>query len=171
MLQLYVLLIQFFFLPECSCPLELELRALLQQRIMVLDGGMGTMIQQHKLEEEDFRGDKFKNHPMSLKGNNDLLSITQPDVIYKIHKVVHPGTEEWSTDIRHAHPFSYVFARHLLKNRCRKKCYICASRTQTTSNTWMHMCTSFYSHRHSSPSSSTFWFYCVMMICSLICVH
>ncbi|XP_028287137.1 methionine synthase [Parambassis ranga] len=71
---------------ECSCPLELELRAVLQQRIMVLDGGMGTMIQQHKLEEEDFRGDKFKNHPMSLKGNNDLLSITQPDIIYKIHK-------------------------------------------------------------------------------------
>uniref|UniRef100_A0A3B4XUL5 Methionine synthase n=1 Tax=Seriola lalandi dorsalis TaxID=1841481 RepID=A0A3B4XUL5_SERLL len=55
-------------------------------RIMVLDGGMGTMIQQHKLEEEHFRGDEFKEHPLSLKGNNDLLSITQPDIIYKIHK-------------------------------------------------------------------------------------
>ncbi|XP_023254269.1 methionine synthase-like, partial [Seriola lalandi dorsalis] len=53
---------------------------------MVLDGGMGTMIQQHKLEEEHFRGDEFKEHPLSLKGNNDLLSITQPDIIYKIHK-------------------------------------------------------------------------------------
>ncbi|KAM7371312.1 hypothetical protein PAMP_010793 [Pampus punctatissimus] len=71
---------------ENSCPLESELRAVLQQRIMVLDGGMGTMIQQHKLEEEDFRGDEFKEHPLSLKGNNDLLSITQPDVIYNIHK-------------------------------------------------------------------------------------
>ncbi|KAM8837245.1 methionine synthase isoform 1-T1 [Spinachia spinachia] len=68
------------------CPLECELRALLQQRIMVLDGGMGTMIQQHKLEEEDFRGDEFKEHPLLLKGNNDLLSLTQPDIIHKIHK-------------------------------------------------------------------------------------
>ncbi|XP_041818840.1 methionine synthase isoform X1 [Chelmon rostratus] len=71
---------------ECKCPLESELRAVLQQRIMVLDGGMGTMIQQHKLEEEDFRGDEFKEHPLPLKGNNDLLSITQPGIIYKIHK-------------------------------------------------------------------------------------
>lgn len=64
---------------------------MLQQRIMVLDGGMGTMIQQHNLEEEDFRGNEFKDHPLPLKGNNDLLSITQPDVIYKIHKVPDPG--------------------------------------------------------------------------------
>ncbi|KAM6896918.1 LOW QUALITY PROTEIN: methionine synthase [Xenentodon cancila] len=70
----------------CSCPKESELRALLQQRIMVLDGGMGTMIQQHKLEEEDFRGHEFKDHQLPLKGNNDLLSITQPDIIYKLHK-------------------------------------------------------------------------------------
>ncbi|KAM3591436.1 uncharacterized protein V6R79_002108 [Siganus canaliculatus] len=69
-----------------ECPLESELRAMLEQRIMVLDGGMGTMIQQCKLEEEDFRGDEFKEHPLPLKGNNDLLSITQPGVIYKIHK-------------------------------------------------------------------------------------
>uniref|UniRef100_A0AAX7SP72 Methionine synthase n=1 Tax=Astatotilapia calliptera TaxID=8154 RepID=A0AAX7SP72_ASTCA len=70
----------------CSCPLESELRAVLQQRIMVLDGGMGTMIQQQKLEEEDFRGEEFKTHTLPLKGNNDILSITQPDIIYKIHK-------------------------------------------------------------------------------------
>ncbi|KAF3854122.1 hypothetical protein F7725_014810 [Dissostichus mawsoni] len=69
----------------CSCPLEAELRAVLQQRIMVLDGG-GTMIQQHKLEEEDFRGEEFKEHPLSLRGNNDLLSLTQPQIIYTIHK-------------------------------------------------------------------------------------
>nr|XP_010774105.1 PREDICTED: uncharacterized protein LOC104949444 [Notothenia coriiceps] len=53
---------------------------------MVLDGGMGTMIQQHKLEEEDFRGEEFKEHPLSLRGNNDLLSLTQPEIIYTIHK-------------------------------------------------------------------------------------
>ncbi|XP_021164330.1 methionine synthase isoform X3 [Fundulus heteroclitus] len=71
---------------DCSSPLESELRSLLQQRIMVLDGGMGTMIQQENLEEDDFRGEEFKEHPLSLKGNNDLLSITQPAIIYKIHK-------------------------------------------------------------------------------------
>lgn len=54
---------------------------------MVLDGGMGTMIQQHRFEEEDFRGQEFKEHALPLKGNNDLLSLTRPDVIYKIHKV------------------------------------------------------------------------------------
>lgn len=52
---------------------------------MVLDGAMGTMIQQHKLEEEDFRGQEYKDHSMSLKGNNDLLSITQPEIIKDIH--------------------------------------------------------------------------------------
>ncbi|KAM6898711.1 methionine synthase isoform 2-T2 [Lycodopsis pacificus] len=70
----------------CQCPLESELKAVLQQRIMVLDGGMGTMIQQHQLEEEDFRGEEFKEHPLPLKGNNDLLSITQPDIVLQIHK-------------------------------------------------------------------------------------
>lgn len=53
---------------------------------MVLDGGMGTMIQRHRLNEEDFRGQEFKDHPKPLKGNNDILSITQPDIIYQIHK-------------------------------------------------------------------------------------
>ncbi len=53
---------------------------------MVLDGAMGTMIQRHKLEEADFRGERFKNHPHPLKGNNDLLSITRPDIIKEIHR-------------------------------------------------------------------------------------
>ncbi|XP_041107812.1 methionine synthase isoform X2 [Polyodon spathula] len=70
---------------DVKLSLEDEIRELLKQRIMVLDGGMGTMIQQHTLEEDDFRGEEFKNHLKSLKGNNDLLSITQPDIIYKIH--------------------------------------------------------------------------------------
>lgn len=58
----------------------------IQRRILVLDGAMGTMIQQHKLEEADFRGERFKNHPSPLKGNNDLLSITRPDIILDIHR-------------------------------------------------------------------------------------
>ena len=53
---------------------------------MVLDGAMGTMIQRHVLEEADFRGQRFKDHPHPLKGNNDLLSITQPDIIKDIHR-------------------------------------------------------------------------------------
>lgn len=56
------------------------------KRILVLDGAMGTMIQRHRLGEEDFRGDTLKNHDSPLKGNNDLLSITQPDVIRDIHR-------------------------------------------------------------------------------------
>lgn len=59
--------------------------ALLQQRILILDGAMGTMIQRHKLEEKDYRGEQFKDHSHDLKGNNDLLCITQPDIIKGIH--------------------------------------------------------------------------------------
>ena len=58
----------------------------LNSRILVLDGAMGTMIQTYKLEEEDFRGDKFKDHNIPLKGNNDLLSITRPEIIKEIHR-------------------------------------------------------------------------------------
>ena len=67
-------------------PTENDLRDILNRRILILDGAMGTMIQQEKLVEEDFRGDAFKNHECELKGNNDLLSITRPDVIKNIHK-------------------------------------------------------------------------------------
>jgi len=57
-----------------------------RERILVLDGAMGTMIQRHKLQEEDYRGTQFADWPSDLKGNNDLLSITQPDVIRGIHE-------------------------------------------------------------------------------------
>ncbi|MFP6887496.1 MAG: homocysteine S-methyltransferase family protein, partial [Opitutales bacterium] len=67
-------------------PTEVALRALLKRRIVFLDGAMGTMIQGHKLEEEDFRGDLFKGHDKELKGNNDLLSLTRPDLIKDIHR-------------------------------------------------------------------------------------
>ena len=62
-----------------ACP------SILQQRIAVLDGAMGTMIQRYKLSEADFRGARFADHPKDLKGNNDLLQLTRPDVIREIH--------------------------------------------------------------------------------------
>jgi 5-methyltetrahydrofolate--homocysteine methyltransferase len=62
-----------------------ELRHVLAQRIVILDGAMGTMIQQHELTEADFRGDRFKAHPHDLKGNNDLLTLTRPDIVEGIH--------------------------------------------------------------------------------------
>ena len=63
-----------------------ELIRLLEDRILVLDGAMGTMIQAHKLTEEDFRGPRFADHGSSLQGNNDLLSLTQPEIIQSIHR-------------------------------------------------------------------------------------
>ncbi|AFD08220.1 methionine synthase [Solitalea canadensis] len=64
----------------------MDIRNILTKRILVLDGAMGTMIQRYKLQEDDFRGKRFKDHPTDLKGNNDLLSITRPDVIKAIHR-------------------------------------------------------------------------------------
>lgn len=58
----------------------------LQKRILVLDGAMGTMLQRYNFSEDDFRGKRFKNYPSSLKGNNDLLSLTQPQAIAEIHR-------------------------------------------------------------------------------------
>jgi 5-methyltetrahydrofolate--homocysteine methyltransferase len=64
----------------------MKIQDLLKERILVLDGAMGTMIQRHKLEEKDFRGEILKDHPHPLKGNNDLLSLTRPDIIKEIHR-------------------------------------------------------------------------------------
>ena len=63
-----------------------SLNDIIQQRILVLDGAMGTMIQRHKLQEADFRGEQFRHHPRPLKGNNDILSLTKPEIILNIHK-------------------------------------------------------------------------------------
>jgi 5-methyltetrahydrofolate--homocysteine methyltransferase len=62
-----------------------ELHRLLQRRVLILDGAMGTMIQRHKLTEPDFRGDLLKDHPRDQKGNSDVLILTRPDVISSIH--------------------------------------------------------------------------------------
>src|SRR6478752_4219617 len=66
--------------------MPMKIEEILKERILVLDGAMGTMIQRHKLEEKDFRGEILKDHPHPLKGNNDLLSITRPDIIKEIHR-------------------------------------------------------------------------------------
>ena len=58
----------------------------IKNRILVLDGAMGTMLQRYKFEEEDFRGERFKDFPHPLKGNNDLLSITQPEAVKSVHR-------------------------------------------------------------------------------------
>ncbi|HMO44810.1 MAG TPA: homocysteine S-methyltransferase family protein [Rubrivivax sp.] len=63
-----------------------DLPELLQQRILIIDGAMGTMIQRCRLTEEAFRGERFKDHPKDLKGNNDLLVLTRPEVVRRIHE-------------------------------------------------------------------------------------
>src|ERR1035437_4414204 len=62
-----------------------SLARLFAERIVILDGAMGSMIQTFKLEEQDFRGTRFASHPHDLKGNNDLLTLTRPDIIEQIH--------------------------------------------------------------------------------------
>ena len=67
--------------PDCTT----ELSTLLEQRILVLDGAWGTMIQQHRLDESQFRGGRFREHDKELRGNNDLLVLTRPDIVKGIH--------------------------------------------------------------------------------------
>lgn len=64
----------------------MQLEELLKQRIVILDGAMGTMIQQYRLEEDDFRGYRYRNMPGMMKGNNDVLNITRPDVVEDVHR-------------------------------------------------------------------------------------
>ena len=64
----------------------MKLVDILKERIVILDGAMGTMIQKHNLQEEDYRGERFKDFHTSLKGNNDLLVLTQPQIIKNIHR-------------------------------------------------------------------------------------
>ena len=69
-----------------STPTAQRIRSLLDSRILILNGGMGTMIQRHQLEEADYRGERFQDWPCDVKGNNDLLALTRPDVIGGIHQ-------------------------------------------------------------------------------------
>ena len=70
------------------------LRQALSSRTVIADGAMGTMLQAYKFTEEDFRGEEFKNHPVDLKGNNDLLTLTRPDICLAIHdKFLEAGSD------------------------------------------------------------------------------
>ncbi|MFO7799672.1 MAG: homocysteine S-methyltransferase family protein, partial [Rhodohalobacter sp.] len=81
--------------------------SILKKRILILDGAMGTMIQDYKLSEDDFRGSKFKNVDNELKGNNDLLSVTQPDIIREIHsQFLDAGADIIETNTFNANPIS-----------------------------------------------------------------
>lgn len=84
-----------------------DLKKALLERILVLDGAMGTMIQDYQLEESDFRGSFFRDHPSELKGNNDLLSITRPDVIRSIHEAfLQAGADIIETNTFSSNPIS-----------------------------------------------------------------
>ena len=82
--------------------MRVNINAILKQRILVLDGAMGTMLQRNQFEEADFRGERFKDFPHPLKGNNDLLSITQPEAV----KAVHRAYFEAGADIVETNTFS-----------------------------------------------------------------
>ena len=80
---------------------------LLQERILLLDGGMGTMIQGYHLTEADYRGEQFTSFPGMLKGNNDLLSITRPDIIRDIHRqYLDAGADIFTTNTFNANAIS-----------------------------------------------------------------
>ena len=79
-----------------------KITEVIKNRILVLDGAMGTMLQAYKFSEEDFRGERFKEYPIPLKGNNDLLSITQPEAI----KTIHASYFEAGADIIETNTFS-----------------------------------------------------------------
>ena len=86
-----------------------QLLQLFKERILILDGGMGTMIQGFKLTEEDYRGEKFKDYSLPLKGNNDLLSITRPDVIASIHRqYLEAGADIFATNTFNANAVSMI---------------------------------------------------------------
>ncbi len=86
---------------------EERLKKILSERILVMDGAMGTMIQSHGLSEEDYRGERFRDHPMPQKGNNDLLVLTRPGIIRGIHELyLEAGADMIETDTFNANRIS-----------------------------------------------------------------
>ena len=86
------------------------LHRLLRDRVLMLDGAMGTMIQRHKLDEAGYRGERFKDHARDLKGNNDLLVLTQPKIIAAIHDAYLEAGAGW-----------VPFMMHIIKRLLRQK--------------------------------------------------
>src|SRR5690348_1739045 len=84
-----------------------DIKSLLEHRILIIDGAMGTMIQRYKLTEADYRGDRFKDWSSDIKGNNDLLCLTQPDIIREIHgKYLEAGADIIETNTFNAQKIS-----------------------------------------------------------------
>src|SRR5262249_61049475 len=80
-----------------------------KERILILDGAMGTMIQRYKLDEKGYRGERFKDFPRDLKGNNDLLVLTQPKIISEIHNAyLEAGADIIETNTVNAQPSSHA---------------------------------------------------------------
>ena len=84
-------------MPFLARPIH-PLEQLLRERIVILDGAMGTMVQQYQLNEADYRGTRFADHPSDLKGNNDLLCLTKPEVIEEIHAQLPGGRRGYHRD-------------------------------------------------------------------------
>lgn len=96
----------------------MELQELLKERILILDGAMGTMVQRYALSEEDFRGHRFASHPVILKGNNDILVLTRPDIIKEIHtKYLEAGADIIETSTFNANRISQA------EYGCEELCY------------------------------------------------
>src|SRR5919197_4741486 len=86
---------------------EARLREVLSGRILVLDGAVGTMLQREKLEEADFRGERFAEHPRPLLGDNDLLCLTRPDLVERVHRAyLDAGSDPVTTNTFAATPVS-----------------------------------------------------------------
>src|SRR5258708_25520476 len=93
-------------------PHAARLEALLAARILLLDGAMGTMIQRARLAEEDYRGERFRDWGRELKGNNDLLSLTQPALVRDIHaQYLQAGADLLATHTLHTTPISLAHYR------------------------------------------------------------
>ena len=96
----------------------MELHDLLKERILVLDGAMGTMVQRYALSDEDFRGQRFASHPVMLKGNNDILVLTRPEIIQEIHtKYLEAGADIIETSTFNANRISQA------EYGCEELCY------------------------------------------------
>src|SRR5260370_14262565 len=94
-------------------PHAARLEALLAERILLLDGAMGTMIQRARLAEEDYRGERFRDWGRELKGNNDLLSLTQPALVRDIHaQYLQAGADNIRTNTLNSTPLSPDEYRH-----------------------------------------------------------
>ena len=92
----------------------MKIQELINERILVLDGAMGTMIQRYNLTEADFRGERFKDVPGQMKGNNDLLCLTRPDVIEEIHrKYLEAGADIIETNSFNATSVSMADYQHV----------------------------------------------------------